>query len=72
MLRLGYQVLVENMQLLSTCQLVNLIGAPVCRSVLSARGRLADPSSDLSVGECSRVMLVKSISTLAILKYAIV
>ena len=68
MLRLGYKVLVENVQLLSTCQLVNLVRAPVSWSILRTGGCLA---RDLSVSECSRVVLMHS-GSLAIIKYTVV
>ena len=65
-------MLVENVEFLSTRQLVNLIRAPVVRSVLCACGSCSDPSCDLSVGECTRVVLVQPLWILAIFKYAIV
>ena len=55
MLRLRYQVLIQNVKLLTTCQL-NLIGAAVS-VLLPWTDRLADSAIDFSVGESAAVVL---------------
>ena len=68
MLRRGYQVLVQNMQLLTTRQLVNLIRASERLPVLCTLRLCA---SNLTVSECARVVLMHP-GTLAILEYAVI
>ena len=68
MLRRGYQMLVQNVQLLTTRQLVNLIRTPVHLPILCNLWLCA---SNLTVSECARVVLMHP-GTLAIIEYAVI